>query len=88
MSLSHEEIAKRFLQSEAVNFGALGKFVAEVGPELFVNDGGWHGVNFGRFNMLARMGLRKGKPESPVLRAEIVRDGLQSMKDAQALSAK
>ena len=37
MSLSHEEIAKRFLQSEAVNFGALGKFVAEVGPELFVN---------------------------------------------------
>ena len=53
--ISHEEIAQRFLQSEAVNFGALGKFVADVGPELFLHDGGWHGVNFGRFNMLACM---------------------------------
>ena len=53
--LSHEEIVARFLQSEAVNFGALGKFVADFGPELFLRDTGWHGVNFGRFNILACM---------------------------------
>jgi hypothetical protein len=53
--LSHEEIAERFLQSEALNFQAMGKFVSEVGPELLVRDNGWHGVNFGRFNLLACM---------------------------------
>lgn len=53
--LSHEDVAQRFLQSEAVNFGALGKFVADFGPELLVHDAGWHGVNFGRFNILACM---------------------------------
>jgi hypothetical protein len=53
--LSHEDVAARFLQSEAVNFGALGKFVADFGPELLLHDSGWHGVNFGRFNILACM---------------------------------
>lgn len=53
--LSHQDIAERFLQSEALNFQAMGKFVSEVGPELLVRDTGWHGVNFGRFNILACM---------------------------------
>jgi hypothetical protein len=53
--LSHQEIAERFLKSEALNFEAMGKFVSEVGPELLVRDAGWHGVNFGRFNILACM---------------------------------
>jgi hypothetical protein len=53
--LSHQEIAERFLKSEALNFDAMGKFVSSVGPELLVRDTGWHGVNFGRFNILACM---------------------------------
>jgi len=53
--LSHQEIAERFLQSEALNFEAIGKFVREFGPELFVRDAGLHGVLFGRFNQLACM---------------------------------
>ena len=53
--LSHQEIAERFLQSEALNFEAMGKFVREFGPELFVRDAGWHGLNFGRFSLLACM---------------------------------
>jgi len=52
---SHDEIAQRFLKSEAINFEALGKFVSETGPELIIRDTGWHGVNFGRFNILACM---------------------------------
>lgn len=36
-----------------VDFNAMAKFVAEFGPTLAVNDHGWHGINFGRFNMLA-----------------------------------
>ena len=60
--ISHQEIAERFLQSEALNFDALGKFVSSAGPELLVRDSGWHGVNFGRFNILACMltGVRRG----------------------------
>jgi len=53
--LSHQDIAERFLKSEALNFDALGKFVTSAGPELLVHDSGWHGVNFGRFSILACM---------------------------------
>jgi len=49
----HEDIAARFIQSEVVDFAAMGKFVAEFGPLLTVGDRGWHGVNFGRYNILA-----------------------------------
>jgi hypothetical protein len=48
--LSHEAIAERFLQSRAVDFEAIGKFIAEIGPDLVVNDTGLHGVVFGRYN--------------------------------------
>ena len=54
-SLTHEEIADRFLKSEAVNFAAMGKFVSEIGRDLVLRDEGWHGVNFGRFSILACM---------------------------------
>ena len=53
--ISHEEIAERFIQAKVVDFAAMGMFVAEFGPSLAVNDRGWHGVNFGRFNILACM---------------------------------
>jgi hypothetical protein len=54
-SLSHEEVAERFIAAKAINFDAMGKFVAELGPALVINDQGWHGINFGRFNILACM---------------------------------
>ncbi len=53
--LSHDDIAQRFLDSQTLNFDAMGKFVAEIGPELLVLDKGFHGVAFGRFNYLACM---------------------------------
>ena len=53
--LAHDEIAQRFLNSQSLNFEAMGKFVGELGPELLVRDKGLHGVAFGRFNILACM---------------------------------
>jgi len=53
--ITHREIAKRFVDSKAVNFDAMGRWVTEMGPELLVRDTGFHGINFGRFNMLACM---------------------------------
>lgn len=51
----HDAIAQRFLESQTLNFDAMGKFVSELGPELLVRDKGLHGVAFGRFNILACM---------------------------------
>jgi hypothetical protein len=53
--LSHDEIARRFVQSKALDFDAIGKFFAELGPDLAVNDRGFHGAIFGRYNILACM---------------------------------
>ena len=53
MSLSHEEISNRFLESGALNFEAIGEFVSKNGPELVTRDDGLHGVVYGRFNTLA-----------------------------------
>jgi len=52
-NLSHEDIAQKFVEAKVVDFNAMGRWVAELGPVLAVNDQGWHGVNFGRFNLLA-----------------------------------
>lgn len=53
--LTHDTIARRFLESQSVNFEAMGKFITELGPELTVADKGIHGVVFGKYNMLACM---------------------------------
>lgn len=53
--LSHEEIAQRFVNAKVFDFGAMGKLISELGPELAARDQGWHGINFGRFNVLACM---------------------------------
>lgn len=53
--LSHEEITKRFVDAKVFDFKAAGNLIAELGPALAVSDQGWHGINFGRFNMLACM---------------------------------
>jgi hypothetical protein len=52
-NLSHDDIARKFVEAKVFDFGAMGKLIAELGPELAVNDQGWHGINFGRFNILA-----------------------------------
>jgi hypothetical protein len=52
-TISHEEIAERFVQAKVVDFNAMGKLITELGPALVVNDQGWHGVSFGRWNWLA-----------------------------------
>jgi hypothetical protein len=54
-SLSHEEIAQRLVDAKVFDFNAMGRFISELGPALAVGDQGWHGVNFGRFNILACM---------------------------------
>jgi hypothetical protein len=54
-SLSHEDIAKKFVEAKVVDFGAMGKFITELGPVLAVSDSGWHGINIGRYNILACM---------------------------------
>ena len=43
-SLSHEEIAQHFIRAKVFDFSAMGKLIAELGPELAVSDLGWHGV--------------------------------------------
>ena len=54
-NLSHEEIAQRFIDAKVVDFAAMGRFITELGPVLAVSDAGWHGVNIGRYNILACM---------------------------------
>jgi hypothetical protein len=51
-TLSHEQIAQRFLDAKVTDFNAMGKLIAELGPQLAVSDQGWHGVSFGRYNIL------------------------------------
>jgi hypothetical protein len=55
MSLSHEEISRSLLDSGAINYEALGQWIAKIGPELAINDRGWHGVIIGKYNHLACM---------------------------------
>ena len=53
--ISHEDISRRFLDSGFYNFEAAGKLIAEIGPQLVINDKGWHGINFGKYHILACM---------------------------------
>lgn len=41
--VNHQEIVKRLLDSKAVDFGAIGKAVAEVGPSMSLADEPWEG---------------------------------------------
>jgi hypothetical protein len=52
-TLSHEDIAQRFIEANVIDFSAMGKFIAELGPTLTISSQGWHGINIGRFNVLA-----------------------------------
>jgi len=50
---THELVAKQFVDAKVFDFEALGGLIAKIGPELTINDKGWHGVTFGKFNLLA-----------------------------------
>ncbi len=41
--VNHQEIVKRVLDSKAIDFAAVGKVVAEVGPSLSMADEPWEG---------------------------------------------
>ena len=41
--ISHQEIVKRLLDSKTVDFAAIGKVVAEVGPTMALADEPWEG---------------------------------------------
>jgi hypothetical protein len=51
--LSHEEIVRNFIGSRAVDFNALGKFVAEYGESIAISGRGDYGVRIGWYNILA-----------------------------------
>lgn len=57
--LSHDEIAQKFVEHGVIDFQKMGSLIASIGPELALRDDGWHGIAFGRFNILACM-LRAG----------------------------
>jgi hypothetical protein len=52
-NISHEEIVENFVNSKSVDFGALGKFVAEFGSQIAFSSRGDYGVRIGQFNILA-----------------------------------
>jgi len=41
--VNHQEIVKAALESKAVDFGAIGKLVAELGPSVSLADEPWEG---------------------------------------------
>lgn len=41
--VNHQEIVKRLLDAKAVDFGAIGKTLAEIGPSLALADEPWEG---------------------------------------------
>jgi hypothetical protein len=51
--IRHEEIVKQFLDTKAVDFNALGKFVAEFGSSIAASGRGDYGVRIGHYNILA-----------------------------------
>jgi len=51
--LSHEEIVRNFIGSRAVDFNALGKFVAQYGESIAISGRGDYGVRIGHYNILA-----------------------------------
>jgi len=41
--VSHQDIVKRLLDTKTVDFAAIGKAVAEIGPSLALADEPWEG---------------------------------------------
>jgi hypothetical protein len=63
-TVNHQEIVKKLLDSKAVDFAAIGKAVAEIGPSLAFADEPWEGFcgTMRRFVVLYRV----SNPGTPV----------------------
>jgi hypothetical protein len=48
MSISNEEIVRKFVESNAIDFNAIGKLVTELGPALSTSEIGYRVVLAGR----------------------------------------
>jgi len=48
MSLSNQDIVKKFVETKAIDFGAIGKLVTDLGPALSASDMGYRVVLAGR----------------------------------------
>jgi len=48
MSISNQDIVKKFVESKAVDFSAIGKLVTELGPALSTSEIGYRMVLAGR----------------------------------------
>jgi hypothetical protein len=48
MSISNQDIVKRFVEAKAVDFNAIGKLVTDLGPALSASDIGYRVVLAGR----------------------------------------
>jgi hypothetical protein len=70
--LSHEAIVKNFVGSGAVDFKALGGFVAEFGESIAISSRGDYGVRIGHYNILACF-YNRAPSFSP---ADIARSGI------------
>lgn len=66
--LTHQDVVRQLLASKAVDFNAIGKVVAEVGPALALADEPWEGFcgTMRRFLVLYRI----YNPGSPVEQLE------------------
>jgi hypothetical protein len=51
--LSHEEIVKNFVAAKAIDYTALGNFVAQFGESIAISGRGDYGVRVGWYNTLA-----------------------------------
>ena len=74
-NVSHEEIVQKFLNSRSVDFNALGKFVAEFGPQIAASGRGDYGVRIGHYNILACFNIG---PIDPRLNQGIGASGIAS----------
>jgi len=52
-NLTNEDILNRMIDAKALNFDAIGKVVAELGPDLAANQNGHRMVLFGHRNVIA-----------------------------------
>jgi hypothetical protein len=48
MSISNQEIVKKFVEAKAVDFNAIGKLVTDLGPQLATSEIGYRVVLAGR----------------------------------------
>jgi hypothetical protein len=53
MSISNQDIVKRFVENKAVDFNAIGKLVTELGPALSTSEIGYRVVLAGRAFIIA-----------------------------------